>query len=383
MATQSLVTDAQKRIGWDFKLREQSRPYDIFGLKRGVYRDGARVSDAIIVKKTATNGEQTTTVSMLRDLSGAGRTGAQSLLGFEELQTTMEMRVYADELKHGVPYEAYGYKANAAKPYGFTAKIQPQLSDWNRKVEGRRIRESLCMGVDNTIVTGAQSDGASKAYPHSNIFVVQGNAIAEPAFSPVIATYAGAVNTAVGSIAHPTDLIFLDELAEKLTTAENPMVGLNGENGEAMYFLTVPPKTATKIYGLLAAAYKETSNEKALLGKLGKVYRCFCIVEDVFAPRVAVTGSTLTFSYRGVTDGRAAAANATPDVGFILGPEAVIEYEMEPLHFDYETQDYGRKKGVGSFVTKGFNRVDWEAVQGTLTAQRYNTSSALVLFKSN
>lgn len=382
---QTTLTANQIRKGWDFKLREQARPRDIFGLKRGVYRDGQKVTDSFMVTKTAEPGEVTKTISMLKDLVGAGRTGADGLLGYEESQNTFEMRIFADELKHGVPYEKYGYNAKKKDPYGFIKMIQPQLSDWNAKQDGKRIREALAQGFDSVTASGGQSGiSASYMYPHSNIFVTGVAASSQPAFSSTIATYSASVNTAVGSIAHPSDLSFLDEIVE--WAGMRTLQGINGADAEQLFFLTIPSRTMTKIYKLLAATQQYTSADDALKGKGGRVYRNLVLVEDMKSPRVAVTSSTMTFSYYGVTDGRAAAASATPDVGYLLGAEALVEYVMEALHFEEEKQNYGQVIGVGSFCTKGFNRVDWEpdsSVTNGLSSSRVNYSSALVLFKSN
>ena len=180
----------------------------------------------------------------------------------------------------------------------------------------------------------------------------------------------------------------MDEISEWATT-NRTIQGISGMGTDTMYVLTVPTHTVTKLYKLLSLVQQYTSSDAALKGSLGRVYRNLIVVEDQKAPRCAVTGASLTFSYWGVTDGRAAAAATTADVGFLLGAEALIEFVFEDLHYETETQSYGGKVGTGAFRTNGFNRVDWDDISDNGSGSfdvnsdnRRNYSSAVVLFYS-
>lgn len=395
------LTTAQKVRGWDFKLNEQSRPRDIFGLTRGVYREGTQVKSAFIVSKKAGSGEMKKTMTLIKDLVGAGRFGKQGMLGYEEPQSTMEMSVYADEVKWGVPYETYGYQAAEKDPYGFIPQINGQLSDWHEKMDGLRIRQALCEKYDQALVHAQSNTGltSSNQYPHSNIFVV-GNTVAgteffgsaaQPAYSATIATYAGRVNTmitdgtkgwAVASQVLPKSLKFLDILVEYATT-NRFIQGIEGLGSEAVYLHTVPTNVVTEIKSLLASVDQYTNGERARMGGLGRVYGNLILCEDVKFPRVAITASTLTFSYFGITDTRTAAGNTVGNVGFLLGASAIFEYVVERLHWEKEVQNYGQLVGLAAFRTNGYNRCDWDDADGTNSDNRKNYSSALVFYKSN
>lgn len=405
MATVQLTT-AQKVKGLDFELNEQSRVRDIFGLTRGVYRDGETVKSSFIVSKKNKPGEMKRTMTLLKDLVGTGRFGKQGLLGYEEPQSTMEMSVYADEVKHGVPYETYGYTYSEKEPYGFVPKIQGQVADWHEKIDGLRIRQAICEKYDQALVHAQSSTGltSSNLYPHSNIFVVAPDTTGlvylpnstQPAYSATIATYAGRINDIVtntgGSITGfgwdasgavlPKNLKFLDLLVEYATT-NRVIQGISGMGAEAVYIHTMPTNVVTELYQILATQNQYTSAEKARMGGLGRIYRCLILVEDVKAPRCTIAATSLTFSYWGITDSRAAAGNLVANVGFLLGASAICEFVVERLHWKKEIQNYEQFVGMGAFRTNGYNRSDWDDVDGTNSDNRKNYSSALVFYKSN
>lgn len=405
MATMAITT-AMKVKGLDFELQEQSRPADIFGCKRGIYRDDIKVTDAFITSKKAKSGEMKRTMALIKDLVGAGRFGKQGLMGYEENQTTQEMSVYADEVKWGVPFETYGYNFNEKEPWGFVPKIEGQLSDWHSKMDGLRIRQALCEKYDQALVHASSSTGltSSNLYPHPNIFVMAPDTTGlaylpnatQPAYSATSATYAGLINDIItntgGSVTGfgwdaagavlPKNLKFLDLIVEWATT--NRMIqGLSGLGSSQMYLHTVPTNVVTEMYQLLATLNQHTDGEKARMGGLGRIYRNLILVEDVKNPRCAITGTTLTFSYWGITDSRTAPSATVANVGFLLGASAIYEFVVERLHWKREEQNYGQIVGLGAFRLNGYNRCDWDDVDGTNSNNRKNYSSGLVFYKSN
>ena len=400
MATVQLTT-AQKVRGWDFKLNEMSRPRDIFGLVRGIYRDGEPVKNSFLVSTKSGSGEMRKTMTLIKDLVGTGRFGKQGLLGYEEIQSTQEMSVYADEVKHGVPYETYGYQFAEKDPYGFIPKINGMVSDWHEKMDGLRIRQAICEKLDQALVHAQTNTGlsASNKYPHSNIFVV-GNTVAgtefiastaQPAYSATIATYAGAINTlitdgtkgwAVANQVMPKSTKFLDVIVEWAAT--NRLIqGISGLGSELVYIHTMPTHAVTETMEIVQKLNMYTDGEKARMGGLGRIYRNLILAEDVKAPRCTIAASTLTFSYWGITDSRAAAGNTAADVGFLLGASAVFEYVVERMHWEKEVQNYGQTVGLGAFRTNGYNRCDWDDVDGTNSDNRKNYTSGLIFYKSN
>jgi len=199
-------------------------------------------------------------------------------------------------------------------------------------------------------------------------------------YSATLATYAGSINTALGSVAHPTSLKFLDALSE-IVTQDLILEQIIDDNKEAVYGLLLPTHTCTEFRSLFMQIEQYSANP--LLKKLGgRRYNNWILIEDPRTARVKTTSNTISFTYNGVTDERDSKSTAS-DVGMILGREALIEYTAEALHWEQEVQRYGRKKGVGAFQTKGYNRVEWDASSGVNTANRRNQNSALIMFKAN
>jgi hypothetical protein len=78
-----------------------------------------------------------------------------------------------------------------------------------------------------------------------------------------------------------------------------------------------------------------------------------------------------------------AAASTRLDVAIVLGKGAVIDYEVEPLHFERENQNYGRKIGLGAFTTQGYTRSDFDVLASPTDTSIRNQSSALILCKQS
>jgi hypothetical protein len=376
---------------WDTKLRNEARVNDIFGFAPedgGIVRTGAKTlpDNSFIAKKVAEDGKSTITMSLIRDLTGSGQTGsgAKALVGKSEQMLTKQFVAHADELAHAVPHEAFGKAAFERKPYDFYTAAVQGLGLWNRKQRGVRIRQSLSEGKDLILTGSTNQNGLTSAanYPHSNIFVMGVAAASQPAFSATIGTYAGNVYAAAAAIADPT-LDRLDVLSEYLSVVR-PVKGVRMNGSKEMWIVTVPTRAMTILRGILRTLIAQTDNIKAL-GVTGAIeYGNLILVEDTRAPRVTIVDDTsFTHSYYGVTDARAATGAGVSDVGYVLGAGAVLEYELEKLHFQNEIQQFDRVKEIGTFVTCGFNRMDWDDDLGTIADARKNYSSAQILWKAS
>lgn len=373
------ITDNMRRVGWDTRLNDQARLIDPLTALSGIHRSRTTNFNSWLLKVKASQGESTRTLALLRDLVGEGVYGTESLLGREEKQATMEVQVFADELAHGVPIEQYGVETWEQSPWKVYAQAQPQLSVWHKQVQGRRMREAICEKYDY-VLTGDKARDKKTPKVHSNIAVVKAATVTGVTYNSTESTYLGNIDTAVGTIATPTDLKFLDALSE-WATQEKKIQPIVGDDGVAMYGLMIPTKTMTILRPLIRDLQKYTSYP-ALAGLDAVRFGNFIIMEDPRAPRVAVADTpTATFSYVGASDNRATAAAKTPDVGILLGREALVEYTLENLHFEHELQDYNRRKGIGAFRTDGYTRVEWE--DDIKSPSKFmNQNSALVLFKS-
>jgi hypothetical protein len=92
-----------------------------------------------------------------------------------------------------------------------------------------------------------------------------------------------------------------------------------------------------------------------------------------------VDNATLVWTYTTVDDSRPAPAADGWDVAYLLGPNAVIELELEALHLeDDPTVEYGREKRTAAFANYGDQLYEWQDD----TDVRINKGSIVCLFAS-
>lgn len=392
------ISTALQKLSWDVKLQDESSTQDIFSDNAGIYDDETKqVPDAVMMTVKSETGNKTKMLAMLNRLDDAGQQGAGGeLRGNEEPQVTRELRIYANEVYHGVPTEAYGLTKVGQDPYAIYGKAQPQLSLWNREKKGKMIRQALCERVDS-----AQSDTVAtyfgleqQARQHPNIYAPGCTGTptydATPGdYDEIIGDYLTAGTCKMATVAA---LNKIEELAATEWEIEPITI-----NGKPTWILVLPtrqkaalrtPGTGTLIE-LLKDGDVRGENNKALRGVFGR-YGSLLLMEDPRNPIMDLGGSnsswTQTYSYKGMgqADGRTltAAAGTKFDVGFVLGKAAVIDFEVEAEHIEREVQKYGRKVGIGTFMTRGYTRPDWELAVGTPADTARNQSSAVVLFSS-
>lgn len=384
---QARLSASQKKKAWDTNLDMASRPADIFAPDfTGVLRDGksAVLPNSVIAKKKASSGENHMTISLLKDLEGTGRIGGQDLLGYEEAQSTVEMSIYADEVKHAVSGEKYGLNAWEKSPYRILDKANPQLALWHKQYGGANVRQAMCENYSqNLTATGTQVGLTAKV--NSNTYVMGVANTSQPAYDSTASTYASNINTAFSSSAEVT-LDYLNALSEWVTSIKylEPIE----LNGKPKYILTIPSRSKTLLWNVAGSAstlFKEADvrgTNNAAFKLEGFEYGNLMLVEDVKAPRATITAGSTAFSYFGVTDDRATPGATVADVGYILGKSPVIEYEIESLHYEFERQDYDRILGIGALRTRGYNLREYDLVTGAGDTTIVNKSSAIVLFQS-
>lgn len=390
------ISTALKNLSWDKKLQQESSTQDIFSDNMGIYDDGVKqVPDAVMMKVKSETGTASKTIGMLNRLSEEGKQGAGGeLRGNEEAQATRELTVYANEIYHGVPIEAYGLTKVGVDPYKIYEQAQPQLSLWLKEKKGKMIRQALCERIDS-----AQSDTVATyfgleltARQHPNILVT-----ATVPASPVYDATPGDYDELIGDVIAAAECKMLN--VANLNKIEE-MAATDWEiepitvNGKPAWVLTVSSrqKNALRTAGsgtlieLLKDADVRGENNKALTGVFAR-YGSLYIMEDPRAPQMNIGGSnsswTQTYQYKGQgqTDGRSGASVAAVnfDVGFVLGKGALVEFEVEANHIEREVQKYNRKIGIGTFGTFGYTRPDFELVVGTPADTARNQSSAVVL----
>lgn len=104
---------------------------------------------------------------------------------------------------------------------------------------------------------------------------------------------------------------------------------------------------------------------------------------------VAFIGLTPSYVKPGGEDNRTLGvhnktSNKNWDIGFLYGKAALCEWEVTPVHFEFEEQDYRRNKGTGAFGESGIRLVEYDIDSGWAgtTDDRENIGSIALAFTS-
>ena len=104
---------------------------------------------------------------------------------------------------------------------------------------------------------------------------------------------------------------------------------------------------------------------------------------------VAYIGLTPSYVRPGGEDNRtlgvhSKTTNKNFDIGFLYGKAAICEWEVTPVHFEFEEQDYNRNKGTGAFGESGIRLVEYDVDTGWAGSSnaRENIGSIALAFTS-
>lgn len=395
------LSAALTKQAWDLTLQQESATGDIFSDNSGIYDDEVKaVPNAVVMKVKSETGTTKKTLGMLSRLSGAGLQGDADLRGNEDVQATREITIYGNEWFNGLPTEAYGLKKVNQEPYAIYPKANAQLGLWAKETTGLKFRQALCEFRDasQTDAAGATTYGlglASRQHPN---LIVGASTLATTGlatYDSTAADYAENIGDKIAAVTTSALSINILNKLEQIVAADCEIEPVS-INGKDMWIVLVPsrqkaalrtPGTGT-LFETLKDADVRGENNRAIKNVLG-AYGNLLLVEDMRAPVVTITGSNgswgQTYSYKGAgqSDARAAAGATVLDVAMILGKGALMDYEVEAIHFETEVQKYGRKIGIGAFCTRGMTRSDFDVLSAPTDSTIRNQSSALLLLKSN
>ena len=394
---------------FEAKLRKKAVAADIFGDLTGLYSFETKsvpMGSIVAQVKPKQKGSWKQTITLLNNLSDAPTEGRDDQMGNEEDFTHKFLTVYAHNYSHAVPTENYGLDEWTSSAYNILDEVTPALGLYHKEIEGQYKREALCERYSGNLTKAPVS---LTQEINSNVFICGVPIASQPAFSNTPSTWAA--NIEASATAAPTtsktdnqlnSLSKLNQIsyfASHTKLIEPLMLG-----GKSYYVLSVPsdqmlflmdPNTSTSFAAIAANA--DTRGPGNLnFSQTVIPYGNLLIVSDDRYPTASIniTASTVSFGYKGAgtTDGRAAAGTGagttdyTEDThvwscGFLMGPGALFQYDLNPLHYEEETQNYGQVTGIGAFRTTGWQLAEYDA-ETPSDSTRLNQSSILCLFKS-
>jgi hypothetical protein len=389
------------------KLQIESTVDDIFvDIGTNVVFTGKKISvpDKCIMRIRAEKGAKTITMPILKAAQGAPRAGtAEPQQGYERGQVLKYMQCSYNEYSYALAGEEWGVNFNDVNKFGMYEQIQPQISKYFKEFTGKCYREALL----ETFSYPLTKTGAGKtAGFNPNIFVMNTEFGSQPAYSYTAATYRTNITTALEAAATGTNgvnanidlsnLLALDHYAQNVKRIDPLYIG-----GKKTYFVILPSTQYAKLIsateGQLGGIWRDvsalTAEEQNYPGVVGRV-RSLLIVEDQRNPEVLCTNSygdnamTAKYLNPGNEDDRvksvySATANPLWEIGYLLGAGAILDWEVNPLHFEMEKTEYGKIYGKGAFTERGIQLAlyDTDHTDDAVTVETENFGS-IALFMS-
>lgn len=363
------------------KLQYEATLDDVFvDVGQDVVFTGQKVAipDAVVMRlKTPEKGARTQIMPLLRPLAGPGRGGTdEPQQGYERGLVMKYMKVYYNEFSQALAGEEWGLNYNDLQMYNFYSELQPSLSKWFKEDLGKQYREALL----ETYAWPLEKTGTALTQNFNPNFFVANTALgSQPAydstvsgsnsFSDNLATAAAAADTGTNGVNANIDLDYLlalDYYAQNQKKILPVMIG-----GKKSYVVMLPSPQLAKLLttnnGQLGAVWQAVSalskEEQAFPGIVGRV-KSLVIIEDQRYPTIEFNqysdNCTITAEY--VEPGNDDARNTTVydsssnmawDIGFLLGQNAIVDWEVTSLHFESEKTEYGKVYGKGAFTERG------------------------------
>ncbi len=394
MAHRFTTTDALVLRSWDTDMWAQMQEGDVLTNLTGTYsEDNEKVPDGIVMRVNLEPGRLDRTIGLIKDLTGTGVQGAGAVVKANcESFVTRKYTVYANDVRHGVESEVYGFYAHLNEPYGLLEKVNPALEKWNKAKHGMHKRQAILeLCSDNLEQTGTSlTSGWNKNWLIKNV-----THAAQPSYDSTLATFTGNIITAMATCGYSTDaqadMNFFTDLIYYITNKWK-LAPLD----DGSYVVLIPSRQAMYLKRLYSTGesfgdtFRQVNSEKYIAAAFGqylmKIGPLHLIVDDR-APIVNYTPASgaITAYYRGVgeTDDRASytasATNRVFDIGMVLGKGALTETWIRKPHFEQELDDHGRLKEISINQTYGYQCTEFDADTAT-DSTKINQSSAIIAF---
>jgi hypothetical protein len=362
----------------DTKLRYEATLDDVFvDVGADVVFTGQKVAipDACIIRlKTMEKGARTQVIPFLKPLKGTGRYGdSEAQVGYERSQGLKYYSASYNEYSQAMVGEEWGVNFNDVNKFGLYEEIQPSLSKWFKEETGKHYREALLQ----TFSTPLTKSPISKTQNwNNNWFIANLAAGSQPTYDSTTSDFSTALGTAFDAADTGTNgvnaNISLDYLlALEYFASNTKRIAPITIGGKKSYVVLIPSTQWYKLLsmndGQLGAVWQNvsalTAEEQNFPGIIGRV-KSLVLIEDQRYPTIEFdqysAGMTVDVQYcsPGNDDSRNtavydASSNKAWDVGFLMGQGAIIDWEVTPLHFEFERQNYGKVYGKGAFTERG------------------------------
>lgn len=392
-----IISDNLKRNRHDARLRKEAYTADFYAEFAGT-RDidtPASIPDGICIKVPNPDGSTTHTIPLLRELTQGVVVGRQKVVGTEEDLVTASLKVYANSWAKAVGMETYGVDYAEGAYLKLMQEVTPAIGRAMGKQRGQYMREAICE-IFSSNLTEAPVSVTQGINP--NLCFIDGTATTDtvlPAtYHPTLSTYQTNIQAVATAIGTPDQYNRLSVGALNAimdyaiqTKSIRPLV----ISGKERYILSMSPRQKRNLMdpkggdSNLFSLFKEADfrgKNRALKYEMWE-YGSLLLVVDERHPVCTVTGGTVSFTYKGITDGRdLTAGNTKFDVCILHGNEVLYQYEKEPMHWKENLENYGKDKGIGGFCDDGYILAHYDAPTPTASSM-VQQGSVLFLATSN
>lgn len=341
-------------------------------------------------------------IPLIKELSGVptlGSLGDQRLN--EEDRDLKYFTAYYTDVSHAVTNQQYGIEQIIKKPYGIFEDRARALGRYFKQYYGVMRRQALLE---------AHSENLGEA-PHFltdawgiNWYIPNITDAQQPAYDPTYQNFTNNIVTALNTAGTGTlaagSVHYFNRL-ERWARDEAFITPTEFEDGTNGYLFLIPSPTWTWMknsnaglatFGNLWRDVKEYNDEvkKMYPGMLGQ-YEGIRFILDPRYPTLTVGGSasgsvagqaayTLTAQYRlmgraddGSSDPRDKTVNARM-VGFLLGKGALLEWQPESMHWEWEYEQYDKYFGSGIFFDIGIMQPQFDVGENDATTMQQDSS---------
>jgi len=357
--------------------------------------EAATLPDEIGMSVSVGGENRRVTMPVAYPMTGNVNSGTTSLLGNEKALQQKGRVAYYNEFNDGLVRQKYGVAYNYENAYGLFEKYTAALTKYWAETKCRWKRQCIIEGYNEGLFdnqpAGLFESGFSGDIELNPNWIINGDtsdagaAVDDdgmPIWDNTPATFLENVVDALiaGGDDFDTDADYL-MLLDKIDEYTQSRLQLE-KFDDGTYVFAVPLPIYYRLtslgdadttnnnfasYFVKVADYAEGTNKYP--GEFGMYRNAMRIVPDErWVSLVADNDSyAMTFEYKmpGNEDNRERAPYVATDgetagdynfmLGMILGKAAYIERKEKDLHFRYETQDYERFEGVGTFIEVGYN----------------------------
>lgn len=346
------------------------------------------------------------TVPLVKDLSEAPTLGADGdqRLNEEDIKTKHFQMEYTD-ISHATTNQEYGVYARDKFPYHLFEQRVPLLGRYFKQYFGKMRRQALLE---------EHSENLSEA-PHfltdrlgPNWFVPNRTNAQQPDWDSDNADHIQAIAetiTAAGTSSSAAISVRFCQRLEDYARTEKFIKTFEFEDGSDGYIYMIPsdqalwlkhPSNAAALGGIwrdVQAFPQETRlMYPGLIGQIGGLR----LISDPRYPTLSLGGSasgsaggsgyTITAQYRGM--GRADDGSSDPrdktasarNVGFLMGPGALVEWMPEGFHWEWEYVQYDKFFGSGIFWSCGIKQPIWYTGTSLTDANAQQDTSIITPF---